>query len=120
MQHTDLTSERWSKLSLAEQMANIGSEVERAIKWQKKQNFEYAGLANQRALELFDLTKSTVRRASAIKEVARARELWLDFFVGENQYQQTADQWRKYFLAFNTAANLFGRERRDSNPQPLP
>lgn len=103
-QHVDLQKERWSKLSLAEQMANIGSEIIRALKWKNMEHREYADVANRRALELFDLTLATAKHYSVLKEIARCRELWLDYFVEKNQYHQTADQWEKYFLAFNYAA----------------
>lgn len=106
MQHTSLNQKKWFQLSLVEQMANIGSEVERAIKWRSKHNFEYAKLANERALELFDLTLSDSKHKNSLKEIARARELWLDFFLGENQYNQTAINWQNYFLGFNYAARL--------------
>ena len=104
MQHTDLSHARWSRFSLAEQMANIGSEVARALKWREKRNMEYANLANIRALELFDLTLSDTKHKAGLKEIARARELWLAFFVGSNQYHQSSHLWTKYFLAFNRAA----------------
>ena len=84
MQHTDLDKNRWFKFTVIEQMANIGSEIERAIKWRDKQNREYADLANVRALELFDLALADKRHKTGLKEIARARELWLDFFVGSN------------------------------------
>lgn len=106
MQHKDLAGRRWYALSKVEQMANIGSEIERAIKWKKKGNGEYANLANLRALELFDLTLGDRRYGKGLKEVARARELWLDYFVGDNQYLQTEEQWKKYFLSFAVASRL--------------
>lgn len=88
---------------MVEQMANIGSEVFRAIKWKDK-NKEYAQLANYRALELIDLTILDPKNITNLKEITRARVLWLDFFVGDNQYYQTAEQWNKYFYAFGVAA----------------
>lgn len=102
--HRRLTKHRWSKLSRVEQMANVGSEIHRALKWKQGNNQPYAVMANARALELFDLTLDDTRHGAGLKEIARARELWLDFFLGENQYHQTANQWKKYFLAFNYAA----------------
>jgi len=39
-QHKQLASGKWNKLSLVEQMANDGSEGERAISWKKKNNFD--------------------------------------------------------------------------------
>lgn len=106
MQHSDLDKNSWSKLSLFNQFANIGSEVERAIRWRQKGNSEYANLANIRALELFDLTLDTHSDYPTLKEIARGRELWLDFFLGKNQYRQTAKQWQRYFYAFTLAASL--------------
>lgn len=106
MQHTDLSLSKWSQLSLVEQMANIGSEIVRSLKWRGNQNLKYANMANERALELFDLTLDDRRHVTGVKEIARARELWLDFFIGNNQYRQTADQWQKYFLEFNMAASI--------------
>ena len=40
-QHNDLAGGRWFLFSLAEQLGNVGSEVERAIKWHAKGNKEY-------------------------------------------------------------------------------
>jgi hypothetical protein len=37
-QHKDLAAGRWKRLSFVEQMANIGSEVERALRWRAKKN----------------------------------------------------------------------------------
>jgi len=102
--HKDLSLDRWSKLSLAEQMSNIGSEVIRALRWKEKGNSKYAKEANLRALELFDLTLSNKVNEASLKEVARSRELWLDYFLGKNQYRQTAKMWEKYFFSFNFLA----------------
>ncbi|HUD19598.1 MAG TPA: hypothetical protein VMR81_04095 [Patescibacteria group bacterium] len=104
MQHKDLSGGRWRRLSLVEQMANIGSEVERAIQWKAKNNIPYASQANVRALELFDLTLADSRHGAGRREIARARELWLDYFIGDNQYHQQASEWQRYFYFFAFAA----------------
>jgi hypothetical protein len=52
--HKTLTKEKWFSLGFFEQMANIGSEVERAILWREKDK-EYSKLAIYRALEFLDL-----------------------------------------------------------------
>ena len=100
MQHTNLDTSLWSNGALEFQLANIGSEVFRAISWKEKNNSEYARLANYRMLELIDLLLENLNLPAQLKEVARVRELWLDFFMGENIYQQTAKQWNDYFHAF--------------------
>lgn len=104
MQHSPELREKWKLFSLYEQMANIGSEIFRAIQWKTKNNPDYAQQANIRALELIDLTLSLQYRYPYIKELTRMRELWLDFFMGNNQYKQSQNQWEKYFYAFTYAA----------------
>ena len=49
---TITTKERWAKMHLVEQMANIGSEISRASHWRIKNNVEYSNNAVNRALEL--------------------------------------------------------------------
>ena len=72
--HKELAAGRWQKFSFAEQMANIGSEVGRAISWKKKGNELYSGQAFERALELIDLTLANTRNFPKLKELARTRE----------------------------------------------
>ena len=103
-QHKELAAGRWSQLSFLEQMAHIGSEVERALNWQAKRNASYCQRAAERALELMDLSLDTVREGARLKEVARAREALADYFFGTNQFLSTADSWRKYFSSFAYAA----------------
>ena len=55
-QHKDLAAGRWKELPFFERMANIGSEVERALAWRAKNNAEYFQKAFERAIELIDLT----------------------------------------------------------------
>lgn len=103
--HKDLTQEEWFEFSIFEQMANIGSEVFRALAWQNK-NADYSQKAFERSLELFDLTIEDPKNKTRLKEILRARELWCDFIVGDNQYKQTDKMWQNYFYAFNWAARL--------------
>ena len=87
-----------------EQMANIGSEVERALNWKSKKNEEYAKKAFERSLELLDLTLDDTRNHTRLKEIARVREGLVDYFDGVNQFCSTESVWRKYFGAFTFAA----------------
>ncbi|UCD19067.1 MAG: hypothetical protein JSU64_06485 [candidate division WOR-3 bacterium] len=103
-QHRELASGRWKELSLAEQMANIGSEVSRALGWRKKGNSEYCIKAVSRALELLDLSLNCAESFSRLKELARLREAVVDYFYGENQFSSSEILWRKYFDHFSYAA----------------
>jgi len=96
-QHKTLAENKWNKMSFLEQMANIGSEVERTILWNTKKNDDYSKKAFYRSLELFDLSLGAPLKLSKRREVARARELWVDFVMYGNSYKSTSDQWRKYF-----------------------
>jgi hypothetical protein len=104
MEHKSLAGGGWNKLSFFEQMANIGSEVERALKWKSKNNQEYADLALNRALELIDLTVADERNKNRLSEILRTRETLADFYFGNNDYRTSAIQLQKYFFSFNFAA----------------
>ena len=104
LQHQDLASGRWHDLSLVEQLGHIGSEVERALNWKKKNNPDYCMRAFERALDLFDLTLSCPRNRGRLREIARAREILVDFFYGVNQYQTSGEFLSRYFLYFAIAA----------------
>lgn len=106
MQHSDLTQNHWNNFSFFEQMANAGSEVERAIKWKNKGNKEYSTLAFERALELLDLTIADEKNKTALKEIVRVREALADYFVFDNEYKSSDKSWQNYFYAFNWAARL--------------
>jgi hypothetical protein len=102
--HKGLSLKSWRKLSLAEQMANIGADVGRSINWKEKGNSEYARSAFERALELFDLSLASQKSFPALKEIARSREAYCDYFLGGNIYLSTRESFEKYFLFFNFLA----------------
>ncbi len=99
LQHKNLAEAGWQKLSLAEQLGNIGSEVSRAVLWRGKDEklFENAVL---RALELFDLTLEDSRWRTGLREIARARELFCDAIYGNEEYNTTLEDLDRYFFQF--------------------
>lgn len=102
--HRQLASGHWQKLTFAEQMAHVGSEVGRAISWKKKGHPQYSREAFWRALELLGLTIDTAVSASRLKELTRLYETLVDYFAGQNQFASSDSLWRNYFSAFNFAA----------------
>lgn len=104
--HAGLTLAKWEQFSLAEQLANIGSEVERAIKWKNKGNPEYSRKAFERALELLDLTLADPKNKGRLKEISRTREALADHFYFDSTYNSSDEQWHRYFHAFNYAARV--------------
>ena len=103
-QHKELAAGRWKTFSFVEQMAHIGSEVERALNWKAKNDAEYSRMAFERALELLDLTLDAHTSGPRLKEVARVREALVDYFAGANEFGSNEQLWKNYFLAFTYAA----------------
>lgn len=106
--HKELASGKWFALTLAEQLANIGSEVERAISWREKGNMGRSDRAAERALELIDLTVEDKRWNGRLKEILRMREVLCDVFFGDNAYDTSFDFLQKYFLYFGLLARAGG------------
>jgi hypothetical protein len=105
-QHEDAARGSWRRMSLAEQFGHVGSEVSRAIRWSTK-NPETARAALYRGLELFDLMLDDPQHRGSgprLREIARAREVVVDFLAGANEYGSTGPSLQKYFDQFALAA----------------
>ncbi len=102
-QHRELAAGKWNQLPFAEQMANVGSEVERAISWKAKGRMDYSARAFERAVELLDLTIADNRNRKRLKELLRVREVLADFFLFDNIYQSSPESWQRYFRCFHMA-----------------
>jgi len=99
------TAERWPTLELVDQLANVGSEVERAIRAHESGNATRWEHAQARALELFDLTATDPRwQGARRREILRAREEFCRLFHAADVPPASADGLRRYFLAFAVAA----------------
>lgn len=106
VQHRELAEGRWQELSLAAQMGNVGSEISRAIRWSSRDS-AVAQRAFHRALELLELTLADPRHRasrSRLRELARAREMVVDYFAGTNEFGSTSASLQKYFDMFAIAA----------------
>ena len=95
--HAGLAAGRWTTLTLSAQLANVGSEVGRAVRAHAQDNPERSVAALDRALELFDLSLADERWHGRRTEICRARELVCDFLVSEGRptsSRQTGDSAR--------------------------
>jgi hypothetical protein len=104
--HSNLANGRWFELSLYEQMGNIGTEVGRALRAQKQNDTVALENATERTLELFDLTMADPRIITRLKEIARARECFVDALSENSEYKSSLEDLDKYFMQFAIAARL--------------
>jgi hypothetical protein len=104
--HSELAAGRWRTFTLVEQLANVGSEVERALNWAAKDQVDYSARALERGLELLELTIADPRHRHRLRELTRMREALLDYFWGENEFRSDERAWRRYFRAFGVAAAI--------------
>ena len=97
----------WAKLDLIEQLGNVGSEVERAIRAHEAGRTSRFQGALARALELFDLTAADPRwHGHRCQEVLRAREEFCRLFFDPDVPPGSADGLRRYFFGFAYAARM--------------
>lgn len=100
--HKELAAGRWGQLSLAAQLANVGTEVGRTLRWRGRDE-RLSTAAFERALELLDLTLADPRWRGRLREIARAREMLCDAASGGREYGATLEELDRYFLAFAVA-----------------
>jgi hypothetical protein len=106
MRYKSLLEGRWFELSLMEQLANVGCDVDRAIRWKNKGDVLYSDDALKRVFDLLFLTIKDPKNRKRLKEVMRVKELLIDYFMDKNVYFSTDEMWHKYFLDYNYMAAL--------------
>jgi hypothetical protein len=94
-------SGRWLQLSLIEQLANVGTDIERAMQWKKRGEVRDNQMAFERAL---DMTIADPKNRKRLKELLRVREALIDYFLYYNEYATDDEFWQSYFYNFNYAA----------------
>ena len=90
--HKNLAEGRWQKMSLAQQLGNIGSEYSRFKHWQERGDTAKQDQALARALELVDLTIASCSDQARLRELTRLREAVADHLLSRDL--------EKYFLPF--------------------
>ena len=104
MSNFQIDRAEWKKFGLLEQMANIGSEVGRAIKARRTGREERLAGAIERALDLFAATtiQLAASRSYRLKEVLRARDEFLRLFY-DGTFEDDAEALERYFTQFAVA-----------------
>lgn len=104
-QHASLAGGRWFTMPLVEQLAHVGSEVGRILRWKEK-NPQDGEKAFCRALELLDLTIQDPRWKGRRKELTRARECLCDAMLEESAYRSDLVDLDRYFYHYALASRI--------------
>lgn len=95
---------KWANYDICEQMANIGAEFDRALRWKKKDKNQSLN-AFYRTIFLLDASINDKKNLPRLKEICRLKELIVDYFLGKNIYRSTEDFFQRYFLWYNFKLN---------------
>ena len=87
-------SDRWNKLSLVEQMINIGNEVKRAIRVDMDNEAKCRFL--DKAISYTDLTIADPKNKKVIPELLISKDV-LEDYRGEHKLNYSRDQLRNYY-----------------------
>lgn len=100
--------ERWSKMSIFDQMGNISSEVGRSFNAKRRNNDIDRMQAVGRAIDLFDATAAVLvaNKSPKLKELLRAKEAYLTAVFNKTNPAQDDQNLEKYFMQYAIAARL--------------
>jgi hypothetical protein len=122
MTQTTIDQNRWARMPLLDQMANIGAEVGRSFNARRSHREERFWAALQRALDLFEVT-ALVNRGSGsyrMREVARWKEEFLRVATANEFCEDEARRIEIYFLQLGVASRLKQASEYDSTRTPTP
>ena len=89
--------ESWYKLSLPEQMINIGNEVKRAVRFDKDIEKKKSFIDN--ALKYIDMTIDDPKNHTVIPELRLGKDT-LEDYIGNRDMNCTKEQIRDYYMQF--------------------
>ena len=91
---------KWLKLSRAQQLGNIGSEIARAYYWETHNDLINREKSLERSLELLDLTLDDPRWKAGLKEIARFREVVAAWFCNQTYFDISPKELENYCIDF--------------------
>ena len=91
---------RWFEIPVWMQISNIGSEVERAIRWKNRGDKQKAANFCNKAIDFWRLSEEDPKNMHRIGEFECAIEELQDYFLGDNLYQTSDEVLKKYYDAF--------------------
>jgi hypothetical protein len=102
-------------MSLPEQLGNVGSDFERALRWKEKNQSTLFISAITRTLELMDLTLADTRwHNHRLKELARIRDEVCNVLFNEATNKESVNGLKKYFFSMAKLG-----KNTHMNPEPI-
>ena len=90
----------WFEMPISMQIANIGSEVSRAIRWKNRGNEKRKAGFCEKAIDFLQLSMEDPKNKHRIGELSFCIEELRDYFLGENIYGTTDEMLHRYYDAF--------------------
>ena len=104
--HNEEFREKWFRMPVTEQMADIGKEVAEAIRWKEKGDHQKTRSFCNNAIELLILTEEDPKHGRcAVEEFNSAVEELRDYFLGDNIYGTTDEMLMHYYGTFMSRRN---------------
>ena len=82
------------------QISNVGSEVNRALRWRKAGNRQREIAFCEKAIEFLNIMKQDPKNKHRSGEIDACIEELKDFFLGSNEYNTTEETLIRYYDAF--------------------
>ncbi len=95
-----VTTERWQRMTLPQQLGAVGSAFSMYSLLLKKEAFIDARKTINEVLRLIDLTISDSRWANRVKDLARVRKIISDTTLGEHVNPASVEKLHEYLLSF--------------------
>ncbi len=91
---------KWWKMTVGQQIANVGSEVARAIRNKRRGDMERAEEFCIHAVEMLGYSKLDPKNVNRRKELMLAQEELVDYILGENRFNNDDKSIMKWYDAF--------------------
>ena len=92
--------EKWFEMDVGIQLANVGGEICRAIRWKNRGDDKKEANFYNKAMDFLELTMQDPKNSHRLGELREARYELEDFFYGGNTYDNTDESIMKYYDSF--------------------
>jgi len=92
--------QRWFNMPIAVQLANVGGEVDRAIRWKNKNDSQKADNFCNKAIDFLELSIRDPKNKGRVDELTCAVDELRDYFLGDNSFGTTDEVLIRYYDAF--------------------